>query len=133
MTNVDHQAPYDASQDLAVQWTYARRVTYAGLSEWPEPPVHGDEIATLLGSLDRQRATFAWKTSGLGAEGLRARVGASSVTLGGLLKHLALVEDYYFSVRLFDREHAAAFNALDWESDADSEWGRGFGVGVSLC
>jgi hypothetical protein len=26
----------------------------------PEPPVAGDETATLLGSLDRQRATLAW-------------------------------------------------------------------------
>ena len=27
----------------------------------PEPPVAGDETATLLGSLERQRATLAWK------------------------------------------------------------------------
>jgi len=53
----------------------------------------GDEIATLLGSLERQRATFAWKCGGLDAAGLQATVGASSMTLGGLLKHLALVED----------------------------------------
>ena len=30
-----------------------------------EPPVAGDETATLLGSLERQRATFAWKCGGL--------------------------------------------------------------------
>jgi uncharacterized damage-inducible protein DinB len=97
-------------------------MTYAGLNEWPEPPIRGDEAATLLGSLDRQRATFAWKTGGLDAEGLRATVGASSITLGGLLKHLALVEDYYFSVRLFDREHASPFNALGAQDDGDWEW-----------
>jgi hypothetical protein len=97
-------------------------MTFAGLNEWPEPPIHGDEVATLLGSLDRQRATFAWKTSGLDAAGLRVTVGSSSITLGGLLKHLALVEDYYFSVRLFDREHAPPFDTFDWESDVDSEW-----------
>ncbi|HJQ46761.1 MAG TPA: hypothetical protein VJ870_10630 [Amycolatopsis sp.] len=28
----------------------------------PEPPVAADEIATLLGFLDFQRATFAWRT-----------------------------------------------------------------------
>ncbi len=27
-----------------------------------EPPVTGDEAATLLGFLERQRATFAWKS-----------------------------------------------------------------------
>jgi hypothetical protein len=63
-----------------------------------EPPVAGDETATLLGSLERQRATLAWKCGGLDAAGLKATVGASSITLGGLLKHLALVEDDYFSV-----------------------------------
>ena len=31
----------------------------------PEPPLAGDEIDTLLGSLERQRATFAWKCGGL--------------------------------------------------------------------
>jgi hypothetical protein len=34
------------------------------------------------------------------ATGLRARVGASSLTIGGLLKHLAVVEDYTFTVKL---------------------------------
>lgn len=97
-------------------------MNYAGLDEWPEPPIHGDEVATLLGSLDRQRATFAWKVGGLDAEALRATVGASSMTLGGLLKHLALVEDYYFSVRLLEYQHVPPFDALDWESDVDAEW-----------
>jgi hypothetical protein len=31
------------------------------------PPVAGDETATLLGSLERQRAIFAWKCGGLDA------------------------------------------------------------------
>jgi hypothetical protein len=59
----------------------------------PEPPVMGDEAATLLGFLDRQRATFAWKVGGLDERGLRARLGPSSMTLGGMLKHLARFED----------------------------------------
>ena len=54
-----------------------------------EPPLAGDETATLPGSLERPRATLAWKCGGLDAAGLRATVGASSITLGGLLKHLA--------------------------------------------
>ncbi len=95
---------------------------YAGLAAWPEPPVAGDEAATLVGSLERQRATFAWKAGGLDADALRRTAGASSVTLGGLLKHLALVEDHYFSVRLFDRAPAPPFNAIDWESDPTWDW-----------
>ena len=70
----------------------------------PEPPLAADETATLLGFLDYQRATLAWKCAGLDAAGLGAKVAASSMTLGGLLKHLANVEDDYFSVRLLGRE-----------------------------
>jgi Protein of unknown function (DUF664) len=88
----------------------------------PEPPVAGDETATLVGSLERQRATFAWKSGGLDAAGLRATVGASSMTLGGLLKHLALVEDQYFSRRLLDRDPAPPWDTVDWTADPDWDW-----------
>ena len=70
----------------------------------PEPPLAGDETATLLGSLERVRSYVEWKCGGLDAAGLQAKIGASSITLGGLLKHLALVEDDYFTSRLFGRE-----------------------------
>jgi hypothetical protein len=53
----------------------------------PEPPLAADEAATLLGFLDYQRATLAWKFGGVDAAGLRASVGVSSMTLGGLVKH----------------------------------------------
>lgn len=82
----------------------------------------GDEAATLLGSLDRQRATLEWKCAGLDAAGMGATVGASSVTLGGLLKHLALVEADYFAGRLHGRDPGAPWNAVDWDADPDWEW-----------
>jgi hypothetical protein len=88
----------------------------------PGPPVAGDEAATLLGSLDRQRAIFAWKCGGLDAAGLRATAAASSMTLGGLLKHLALVEDEYFSRRLLGRDLGPPWDTVDWDADPDWEW-----------
>jgi hypothetical protein len=87
-----------------------------------EPPVAGDETATLLGSLERQRATLAWKCGGVDAAGMRATVGTSSVTLGGLLKHLANVEDYYFTVRLHGRPMPPPFDAVDWANDPEWPW-----------
>ena len=88
----------------------------------PEPPQAGDEAATLLGFLDYQRATFAWKCSGLDAAGLAATVGVSSMTLGGMLKHLALVEDSWFSERLAGQPPEPAWDMVDWDADPDWEW-----------
>ncbi|MEU9283488.1 DinB family protein [Streptomyces sp. NPDC048275] len=87
-----------------------------------EPPIDGSEIDTLLGALERQRRTLAWKCGELDAAGLGARLGPSSVTLGGLLKHLAQVEDEMFQVRLHGREPSAPWDAVDFEADPDWDW-----------
>jgi uncharacterized damage-inducible protein DinB len=87
-----------------------------------EPPVAGSEVDTLLGSLERQRATFAWKVGNLGPEGMRARLGPSAVTLGGLLKHMALCEDHMWSVKFLGQGLHAPFDAVDWDDEPDWEW-----------
>ncbi|MFD1536278.1 DinB family protein [Nonomuraea guangzhouensis] len=88
----------------------------------PEPPFAGDETATLLGFLDYQRATLAWKCSGLDAAGLKATVAASPMTLGGMLKHLAYVESDWISVWLHGRDPEPPWNAVDWKADPDWDW-----------
>jgi len=88
----------------------------------PEPPQAGDEIGTLLGFLDYQRATLAWKCAGLDADGLGATVAPSMMTLGGLLKHMAYVEHTWFSRVLFDRLRGAPWDAVDWAEDPDWDW-----------
>jgi hypothetical protein len=87
-----------------------------------EPPVAGDEIETLLGALERQRSYLAWKCGELDPAGLRATLGPSSVTPGGLLKHLALIEDYRFSRRLRGRALGPPWDTVDWDADPDWEW-----------
>jgi uncharacterized damage-inducible protein DinB len=88
----------------------------------PEPPVAACEADTLIGFLEYQRATFAWKTAGLNAAGLATTVAASSMTLGGMLKHLALVEDSWFSQALRGNEAAPPWDGVDWDADPDWEW-----------
>ena len=88
----------------------------------PEPPLAGDEVATILGFLEFQRATLGWKTDGLDADGMRFRTAASSMTLGGILKHMALVEDWWFSHHLLGREPVAPWSTVDWDADPDWEW-----------
>jgi len=87
-----------------------------------EPPVAGDEADTMLGSLERQRRIFAWKCGGLDSAGLSATAAVSTMTLGGLVKHLALVEDEYFTRRLLGRELGPPWDAVDWDADPDWEW-----------
>ncbi|MFF1838344.1 DinB family protein [Streptomyces sp. NPDC058231] len=87
---------------------------------WPEPPIAGSEAAAVLGALERQRATLAWKCSGLDGAGLNATVGASTITLGGLLKHLAHVEDSHFARLWLDAPVGAPWDAVDW--DAAPDW-----------
>jgi hypothetical protein len=65
-----------------------------------EPPLAGTEAEHLTGALERLRMTFRYKTDDLDEAGLAVRIGASSLTLGGLLKHLAVVEDYTFTQKL---------------------------------
>jgi hypothetical protein len=88
----------------------------------PDPPAAGDELATLLGFLERQRATFAWKCGGLDAAGLRATVGASSLTLAGMLKHLARFEDDMSAEWLHGRAQRPPWNTVDWTADQDWDW-----------
>lgn len=87
-----------------------------------EPPVAGTEVETLLGALERQRGYIAWKCGGLDAAGLRATLGPSTMTLGGLLKHLALVEADMFSFRLHGRPRGEPWDTVDWEAEPDWEW-----------
>ncbi len=88
----------------------------------PEPPLAADETATLLGFLEYQRATLAWKCGGLDPAGLRAMTAASTITLGGLLKHLAYVEDSWFSESLHGRDRQHPWDTVDWKADPDWEW-----------
>lgn len=87
-----------------------------------EPPMAGDEVASLIGSLERQRRTLAWKCGGLDSEGLAWTVGVSSITLGGLLKHCALVETIWFSWRLWGRAPMPPFDEMDFDGAPNWDW-----------
>jgi hypothetical protein len=87
-----------------------------------EPPIAGDEAAAVLGELERVRSYLAWKCGGLDAAGMRATLGPSTITLGGLLKHLANVEDSHFTRLLLASPPGPPWDAVDWDSDPDWEW-----------
>ena len=93
----------------------------AGTAPW-EPPFDGTEVEHLLGALDRQRATFRWKADGRGRNGLTTTVGASTMTLGGLLKHLALVEDVYSTTKLSGEPLGEPWTSMPGAGEDDLEW-----------
>jgi hypothetical protein len=87
-----------------------------------EPPFAGAEQEHLLGALDRLRWTFRWKAADLDAAGLAHRVGRSTLTLGGLLKHLAVQEDYASGVKLTGVGMGAEWADNGWDGDDDWEF-----------
>jgi uncharacterized protein DUF664 len=84
-----------------------------------EPPMAGTEAEQLVAALDRLRTTFRWKTDDLDADGLQGRVGASTLTLGGLLKHLALVEDHVSATRISGKSPGEEWS--DYDPDVE-DW-----------
>lgn len=44
------------------------------------------------------------------------------MTLGGMLKHLAYVEDHWFSRALHGNDAAPPFDGVDWKSEPDWDW-----------
>ena len=92
------------------------------MTGYPEPPSVGSETDTLLGSLERQRATFAYKCADLTTEQLGATIGASAVTLGGLLKHLAYMEDLNFTWDLAGHELPQPWSTMAPEGRGEAVW-----------
>ena len=78
------------------------------------------EVAHLLASIERMRATFWWKASGLDAAGLAFRLPSSALSLGGLLKHLARAEDEMFTSKLWDAPRSEPWASAPWADDP--EW-----------
>jgi len=87
-----------------------------------EPPFTGTEGEHLLGSLDRIRATFRWKADGLDTAQMRTSMPSSTLTVGGLLKHLAVQEDYAALVKLAGRPIPSVWDDNGWDGDDDWEF-----------
>ena len=79
----------------------------------------GTEVEHLLASLDRLRATFAWKARGLDAAGLSFRLPSSALSLGRLLKHLSRAEDEMFTWKLWGEAPSEPWRSVSWDDNPD--------------
>src|SRR4051812_43181082 len=87
-----------------------------------DPPLHGDEVTVLRSFLDYQRDTFRWKCGGLTQQQLAQPLPPSDMTLGGMMKHLAIVESSWFESIFAGGETMPPFDTVDWDADRDWEW-----------
>ena len=90
--------------------------------ERAEPSFHDDEVGMLRSFLDHYRATVRLQASGLTDDQLAQPLAPSDLTLGGMLKHLAFVEDYWFSYNLAANEPAPPWDTAPWGDDPDWDW-----------
>jgi uncharacterized damage-inducible protein DinB len=87
-----------------------------------DTPGTGTELEQLTAFLDFQRETVLWKAERLDAAQLRQPLPPSSLTLAGLLNHLALVEDSWFRVRFSGLPDDELWAGVDWDADPDFEF-----------
>lgn len=87
-------------------------------------PATGDERSQLLGFLQGQREILRRRCAGLDAAALSTPHPPSTLTLGGLLHHAALTEDWWFTVRLSGAAAPEPWASADGDADADWEMTR---------
>jgi uncharacterized damage-inducible protein DinB len=87
-----------------------------------DPDPGGTELGLLGQYLDYQRETVLLKSDGLTREQLARKLPPSGLTLGGLLYHLALVEEDWMEVRFLGRPSRDPWAGVDWETDPDWEF-----------
>lgn len=94
------------------------------MTELPDTQRSPDEKTALTEMLDYYRTVMLRKTEGLSDSQLAIRLEPSNLTLGGLLMHLALVEDGWFQSTFLGGELGEPWNDFDWASDPDWEFHR---------
>ncbi|MEO5608668.1 MAG: DinB family protein [Ornithinibacter sp.] len=87
-----------------------------------DKPKQSDEVTTALAFLDFQRATVLAKAEGLDAAALAQSLPPSSMTLGGLLKHLAYVEHWWTREVFLGLPGQEPWASVDWSADEDWDW-----------
>jgi hypothetical protein len=84
-----------------------------------DPDVAGDELTQITQYLDYHRDTLVMKVEGLSKDQLGARLPPSELTLAGLVKHMALVEDGWFQEVLLGRSLPEPWASAPFDDDPD--------------
>jgi uncharacterized damage-inducible protein DinB len=88
----------------------------------PKIPNQGSEVSLLRVFLNYQRAVLIDKASGLTDLQLHTRLAPSTLTLGGLINHMALVEDDWFTSDFNGDDLPDVWANGPWDDDRDWEF-----------
>jgi uncharacterized damage-inducible protein DinB len=88
----------------------------------PDIPQVADELTMLTAFLEWMRATLRMKAGDLDEEQLRRRLEPSTMTLGGMVTHLAWVESWWFTEIFRGEPPDEPWASFDWKADRDAEW-----------
>ena len=88
----------------------------------PEPEPAVNEVETLRGFLNYQRATLKWKCEGLESAQMKVSVAKSAITLCGLLKHMTFVENEWFWRWIGDNDRLEPWLSADFATYPDWEF-----------
>lgn len=83
-----------------------------------DPPTGAPELETLTAFLDHYREVICEKVTGVDGPGLRRSVVATGTSLGGIIRHLAFVERWWF-------QEVYGGRSVDYpwsEDDPDGDW-----------
>lgn len=86
------------------------------------PNESADELTTLTEYLERQRQLLLLKAEGLDLTGMTRVVPPSTLTIGGIIKHMALVENSWFRVRLLGDPPNEPWMSAPFDNDPDWEF-----------
>jgi catechol 2,3-dioxygenase-like lactoylglutathione lyase family enzyme len=106
------RAPAERGEPLPVE---------AGERKMPDVRVAG-EREILTATLDWYREGIVKKVSGVSARDAGATPLRSASSIAGIVKHVALVEDSWFTVRFAGRADPPPWAGVDWDADRDWEF-----------
>ena len=78
--------------------------------------------------LEYFRQVIRRKADGLTPDQLKHTVASSSLTIGGIIRHLTLVEESWFVEVLQGRELGEPWASVDWETDSDWDFESAAGM-----
>ncbi len=87
-----------------------------------DPQLDNDELTMMCEFLDYHRSTLTAKLDGLSQNQLGQRLGPSELTIAGLVKHMAYVEDCWFTNRMAGRAEGEPWTLAPFDDDPDWEF-----------